>query len=188
MDFLTDVIGSGRFLWIILGFSACFLSVSGSIETKWLKIELATLLRQIAMFGLGLGLILLSILEPFFSNWIESSPYKLDGSWEVALIKSDLTRRSGVASIQDIGKSYFQANGTVESTSTPPAMSFGIECVVRNGEIFGVFKNARSEFGVVTGYLVGKSPNKFSLVYRDVQDTNGDPRGTLEFTKVASKN
>ena len=186
MDYVTEIIGSGRLLWVFLGFLSCFLSIVGSIETQWIKINLSSWRRQLAMFGLGIVLIAISFIEPFISDLADSSEYNISGSWEIVLVREDTSRRDGLTSIQHVGKSYFQATGTVESTTTPPSMTFCIECVVRNGELFGVFKNARNEFGVVTGFLVGKSPRKFSLVYRDVQDTNADPKGILEFTKVTS--
>ena len=186
MDFITEIVGSGRLLWVFLGFLSCFLGIVGSVETQWININLSSSRRQFAMFGLGIVLISISFVEPFISDLADSSEYNISGSWEIVLVRGDFSRRDGVASIQNVAKSYFHATGSVESTTTPPSMSFCLECVVRNGEVFGVCKNARNEFGVVTGFLVGNTSRKFSLVYRDVQYTNGDPKGALEFTKITS--
>lgn len=117
----------------------------------------------------------------------ESTDINIGGKWFLLMTKSDGSKRSGRANIEQSRRSVrIEVIGEVVSETSPPSTTFSsLVGVVRKRRIVFIYENSRREMGIVFGDIVDSQPEEFTTFYYDVlsTDTNNDPKGRLKFSR-----
>lgn len=118
----------------------------------------------------------------------EKTNIDINGKWEIQLVTMKGEERSGRATIYQKKRSVrLQVAGDVESTTTPPSVSFSsLVAVLKGRRLVFLYENSRREMGIALGDIQSNKPKVFTIYYYDVlsSDTNNDPEGRIIFSRI----
>lgn len=117
--------------------------------------------------------------------------YDINGQWDIEFLHRSHASGDpilGAVSIhQQVGSKQISIVGETYSTVAGNRPAFkSITGTINDGNVIYVYDTTREELGLARGTLLEPTPEEFTVTFIDVVDKNGDPEGTIKFTRKAN--